>query len=172
MAMVIDFEKLARSLAEAREVLRNRVEVLESEIRRVKNRALPGIRSAAEVAAGKQLVLKSEVEANPEMFVKPKTMILHGIRFGFQKAKGKICWDDEDQVIKLIKRNFPEYVDILIETKEHPKKSALIDLSAADLKRIGVTVEETGDEIFIKFTDSEIDRIVNAILKESDAETN
>jgi len=31
-------------------------------------------------------------------------------------------------------------------------------------------VEETGDVIFIKFTDSEIDKIVNAILAKEDTE--
>ena len=169
MATVIDFEKLARDLATARDLLRDRVQALESLIMEMKKKALPGIRTAAERAAEKQLILKGEIQVNPEMFVKPRTMILHGIRFGFQKGKGKICWEDEEQVIKLIKKNFPDYVETLIEVKECPRKTALADLSAADLKKIGVTIIETGDEVFIKFTDSEIDRIVNAILKETDA---
>ena len=38
----------------------------------------------------------------------------------------------------------------------------------AELKRIGVTVEETGDQIVIKPTDSEVDKLVNALLADAE----
>ena len=41
-------------------------------------------------------------------------------------------------------------------------------MSVSDLKKIGVTVIETGDEVFIKPTDSEIDKLINALLKDEE----
>ena len=166
----MEFEKLVRDLAAARQALKERVMDLEAAIAQIKKGELPGIRRAAEAAAAKQEALREAIGDHPHLFVKPRTLILHGIRFGFQKGKGEISWGDEAVVIKLIKKNFPEQADILIKTTEKPLKKALALLAAADLKKLGITVEETGDEIFIKATDSEIDKIVNAILKGKEEE--
>ncbi len=57
-------------------------------------------------------------------------------------------------------------MEILIKTTEKPIKPPLSQLSVVDLKRVGITLEETGDEVAIKAKDSGIDRIVGSILKE------
>lgn len=92
-------------------------------------------------------------------------MVFHGIKVGFQKEKGKIEWDDVDQVVKLIKKHFPEQADVLIATSEKPVKDALNNLSAAELKKIGVNITSDGDVAFIRPTDSEVDKMVTALLK-------
>ncbi len=166
--MSVEFEKLAQDLARAQQDLREKVDTLEGIIAQIKKREYPQIRKAAEKAAQVQAALREAIGDHPEYFMKPKTMILHGIRFGFQKGKGAMDWDDDDQVVKLIKRHLPEMQEILIKTTEKPVKKALNGLPAADLRKIGITVEETGDVIFIKFTDSEIDKIVNGILGETE----
>jgi hypothetical protein len=86
------------------------------------------------------------------------------------KAKGKITWADDDQVVKLIKKHLPDQADILIKTTEKPIRDTLQGLTAAELKRIGVTVDETGDVVVIKSTDSEIDKFVEALLKDEETE--
>jgi hypothetical protein len=86
---------------------------------------------------------------------------------GYQKGKGKIDWEDPDQVVRLIKKHFPEQADVLIATSEKPVKEALNGLSAAELKKIGVSVVEGGEVIFIKPTDSAVDKMVDALLKEA-----
>jgi len=144
--------------------LREKVSYLETQRQILFKQELPAIRRAAEKAAQLQEELREAIGNHPECFEKPKTMILHGIRFGYQKGKGAMDWDDDARVVSLIYKHFPEMVDVLIRTTEKPLKKALNALPAADLRKIGITVEETGDEIFIKFTDSEIDKIVNAIL--------
>ena len=92
------------------------------------------------------------------------------IKVGFQKAKGKLEFDDADQVLKLIRKHFPEQADVLINTKETPAKEALAQLSAAELKRLGITVVESGDQLVIKDTTSEVDKMVEALLKDEVAE--
>jgi len=163
-----EIEKLTQEFQAARTILKEHVETLEAQIRAIKKHYLPAIRRAAEKAADRHRVLHEAIEGAPEVFVRPKTFIFHGIRVGYIKSRGEIVWEDTATVLKLIKKNLPDQADQLIKASETPIKTALAQLSVGDLKKIGVSVIETGDEVVIKPTDSEIDRIVNAILKEDE----
>lgn len=160
---------MTKEFSAEREKLSERIRTLEDDINALKRKRLPGIKATVKEVMYKQDFLKSALEESRELFVKPKTMIFHGVKIGFQKSKGKISWADDAQVVKLIKKHLPDQADILIKTTEKPLKDALANLPAADLKRIGVTVEETGDAVVIKSTDSEIDKFVDALLKEDEA---
>lgn len=169
MTSLAQIEKLTKDFSSGREDLSTRVRALEEAIQAVKKRHLAGIKKSVAHVAEKQHALKTALEDSRELFVKPKTMILHGIKIGFMKAKGKITWSDDDQVVKLIRKHFPDQADILIKTTEKPVKDTLQGLTAAELKRIGVTVEETGDAVVIKSTDGEIDKFVEALLKDEES---
>jgi hypothetical protein len=166
MATMNQIEKLTKEYAEARRKLSDMVNACEKELSEVKRLHIPRIKRAVEAAAEKQSALYAAVEQKPDFFEKPRSVIFYGIRVGYQKGKGELQWEDTEQVIKLIKKHFPEQADILIKTKEEPARNALAKLSVHDLKRIGVTVIETGDQVLIKSTDSEIDKLVNALLKD------
>lgn len=165
-----DIEKLTKVFAEARQLLADRVRGLEDEIQAIKRRRLPGIKSAVNAVIDQQTELKAAVEESADLFVRPKTMTMNGVKVGYQKSKGTISWADADQVIKLIKKHLPEQADVLIKTKEKLIKDALQNLPAADLKKIGVTVNAGGDQVVIKSTDDEIDKLVDALLKEENPE--
>jgi len=170
MATISEIEKLAKELSDARNLLKEGMAQLEEEMAAVKKRYLPAIRRSVEKAAGWHQRLNIALQEAPELFVKPKTVIFHGIRLGYMKSKGEILWEDTDQVIKLIKKHFPDQTETLIQITEKPLKTALALLSVADLKKIGVTVSDTGDEVVIKSTDSEIDKLINALLKDEEIE--
>ena len=68
-------------------------------------------------------------------------------------------------MVARIKKHLPEQADVLIRTKEAPVKEALAQLTAAELKKIGVTIEDAGDTVVIKPVDSEVDKLVDALLK-------
>lgn len=167
---LIDIEKLTKLFSEARQLLADRVRGLEDELQTIKRRRMPGIKSAINAVMAQQAELKAAIEESAGLFIRPKTVIMHGIKVGFQKAKGTISWADSKQVIKLIKKHLPEQADVLIITREKLIKKALQNLPAADLKKIGCTVNETGDVVLIKSTDSEIDKLVDALLKEDNPE--
>jgi hypothetical protein len=161
----IDFS--ASIYAKAREVLAERVANFEAEVQAVRKRLLPGIKTAAAAAADAQGELSGQVTTHPDLFIKPRTMTLRGIKVGFQKGKGKITWDDDDKVVAAIRRHFAQdLADTLIAKIERPVKDALAQLPAADLRRLGITVEEAGDHVYIKAADSEIDKLVAQILEE------
>lgn len=168
MAGLSEIEKLTKDFSDARRALSERVQTLEDEITFLKRKFLPGIRRAVETASERQSSLSAAIEDSAELFVKPRTWLFHGIKIGYQKQKGKIEWEDEATVIKLIKKHFPDTWETYVKTIEKPLKAALESLSVAELKKLGVTAEETGDAVLIRSTDSEIDRLVAALLRESE----
>lgn len=162
---------LAKDYTTVREVLAERVASLESELHQVRNRRLPGIRSALAIAKTAQDDLQRVIAAAPSLFIKPRTFTLHGVKVGFQKGKGKLTWADDARVIALIEKHLPDKAEILIVTERKPSRDALANLDGADLKRIGVTIEEVGDKIVIKAADSDLDKVIAKILEEGAKET-
>jgi hypothetical protein len=161
-----DIEKLTKDYSDERTRLADRIRYLEDEINTLKRKRLPGIKNAVQNVVEKQEDLKSALEDSRPLFVRPKTVVFHGVKVGFQKSKGKLSWNDDAQGLKLIRKHFPDQEDILIKKTERPSKDALLNLSAENLKKIGVTISDTGDVVVIKSTDSEIDKFVEALLNE------
>lgn len=165
---ILEVEAKTKSYADARDAVSAIVTAIEEEIAAVKKRHMQRLKKAVGIMADRQAELKAAIEDNAELFTKRRTQVFYGIKVGMQKQKGEITWADEAQVIKLIHKHFPDMVDALIKTTEKPIKSALAQLPAADLKRLGVTISDDGDVIVIRATDSEIDRLVEALLKDDE----
>jgi len=161
-------ERLTKAHAEHRAELAERVAALDEELRAAKARYLRSIRGAVLRAKESRLELHNAIDAARELFERPRSRILHGIRVGLQKGKGKVAYEDADQVVALIKKRLPDQADVLIATEEKPVKSALVNLSADDLMRIGCKIEGTGDEVLIKPADSEVDKLVAALLDDQE----
>lgn len=162
-------EQLTKTYAAARTMLADRVGALEDEITTSKRARMRGIKTAVAAAAEAEQALRNAIEANAHLFTKPRTHVFHGVKVGMAKGKGELSFESNEQVCKLIHKHFAEQSDVLINIKESPVKKALAQLSAAELKRIGVTVIETGDQCVIRPTDSEVDKVVNALLKDAQA---
>lgn len=160
----------ARSFAEARDRLRELCAALDAGLKALQRDHLPGIRRALNRAAEAEAALHAAIEAAPELFAKPKTVVLHGVRVGYMKGKGKIEWESDEKVIRLIRKHLPDLADVLIATVEKPSKDGLAGLSVADLKRVGVTVIDAGDQVYIKSADSALDKMVDALLKSASEE--
>lgn len=158
-------EAKAKSYAQARDKLAEIVTTLHDGMEALKRSHMADLKKAINRAAETSDALRALVEASPELFEKPKTAIFHGIRVGFQKGKGKISWDDAEEVVRLIHKHFPDELDDLITTTEKPAKEGLNELTAAQLKKLGITVDEGGNAVFIKPVDSAVDKMVKALLK-------
>lgn len=169
---IATIDGMAKTYAAKRTVLSERVSALEAEILDLKRRRLPGIKSAAAEATTLQSDLRAAIEAAPQLFVKPKTYTLHGIKCGYQKGKGKLHWEDDAKVVEKIEKLFDkETQEILIVVTRKPSKDALANLPVADLRKLGVTVEATGEQVVVKATDSEIDKLVSKMLSEGNTPT-
>lgn len=160
-----EIEIKSKAHAAARLALTNHVTLLNAEIEAVKQKRLKKLRELVAVASSTGDELLALVSEAPKLFVKPKSVVLHGIKLGYKKEKGKITWENEEQVLKLIRKNLPKLADVLIITTEKPSKEAMNTLDVAQLKKIGATVTSDSDVAFITEPSSDVDKIVNALLK-------
>lgn len=164
MLTMVDIEAATRAYAQAREALSERVRALQDEIERLRRQAMPSIRRHLAAAQERRHELVTAVQAAPYLFERPRTVVFSGIRVGYQKSRGALTWDDDARVCELIRRHLPQQADTLIRVIERPVKAALAALSTADLRRIGVSVVDTGDAVVVRAIDDELDRLLAGLL--------
>lgn len=167
---MMKIQNAAREYRRAKDTLTERANELHEQIETAKRSRILGLRNAVAKTKEAAATLQAAIEAYPQGFLKPRTVVLEGVKLGFQKAKGKISWEDDDQVIKLIRKHLPEAADVLIKSTDKPVRDALSNLTAAELKKIGVSVTEAGDEVVIKDTTAAVDKLVAALLKGAEEE--
>jgi hypothetical protein len=173
-AAINELEGLAKQYRNDRDIVAERVKTLNDEIRVIYSRRLAGIKSAVAQAKDRKAKLNESVQAHQDLFVKPRTMTLHGITFGLKKGAGKITWECDDEVIieraeKLFKDD-PAALALLIANKKTLQKDALKMLDGKLLAKLGAEVEGTGDVVVIKSSDSDVDKLVARVLKEGEGE--
>jgi len=167
MSNLNEIEKLTNEFSEANDNLTLIKRELGSEVEAVKARYFKKIKDSAEAVLLRKSELEEAIKSSRNLFNKPKTMVLSGIRVGFQKTKDKIIWDDEQQVIQLIEKKMDrEVAEMLIKTEKKPIKESLLKLSEAELKRIACRIDKGEDKVLIKSIDSEIDKFVSSLMKE------
>lgn len=167
-ATLAQIESLTKPYADARRELAEAVQTLEAIIEAAKRQALPKLKRLVATAAAHELDLKNAITAAPDLFTRPRTVVFHGVTVGLRKGSGGIDWADDDQVVKLIEKHFSkDEAELLIKTTKKPIKKALSDLDVATLKKLGCTVESTGDVVVVKPADSQVNKIVNALLKDA-----
>lgn len=170
MTTIQEIEKLAEKLGAVRDTLTAEWLQEQEEKAEVERRHVARLRKlTADFSTAYDRVTEAVASA-PALFAKPKSVILHGIRLGYRKGSGKIEWDDDEAVIKLIRKHVPELADVLIQTKEKPLKGPLGELSADILKKLGVTVEDTADVAFAALADGDSQRMIKALLKKQTEE--
>ena len=163
-------EKLCLEYKACRDVLADRVQELQDEMETAKRARLRGIKSAVGKAAELRAHLVAAIEAAPELFARPRTQVFHAVKVGFRKGTGKMEWDDEEAVVQRIEKMFAAQAEQLLVIKKKPSKEGLETLGAADLKKLGVTVEDAGDVTVCKPVDGAVDKLVNALLKDAEDE--
>ncbi len=162
-------EEKTRVYADARDLLAARVQMLQEQIEQAKRAALPAIRKAVQAATEARDRLEADLQAAPELFKRPRTQTFAGVRVGYTKQKGKVAIADEDATIARIRKHLPDdQAELLIRVKESVDKTAVYNLEARDLKRLGITITDDTDAVVIKATDTEVDKLVNALLMDSE----
>lgn len=169
-----EIEELASAYSRARDELRDRVQQVQEDIDGVKRRHRSVLRRRIDAAKNAHNNLLEAVKESPEMFRRPKTRMLHGIRVGWIKQPGKVEVADEEVTISAIKRKLDDdQVEALIDIHEKLNKRSLRKLPARDLLRIGAVAVDAVDKPIARSTDSETDKLVDALMDgaETDDET-
>jgi hypothetical protein len=166
---ISEIESLTRAYAEARGKLSDLVGALQAEIEGAKRRRIAAIRRAVGAAAESHAALRSALDAAPGLFAKPKTVTFAGVRVGYIKQRGQVVMDDEEAVIRRIREQLPtDQAALLIRVRESVHKPSVYDLTAGDLKRLGIRVEDDEDVVVIKPVDGEVDKLVDAMLRDAE----
>jgi hypothetical protein len=129
---------------------------------------MPGFRNGGAAVALVRMNLTTLIDNSRPLFEKPKTRVFSDIKVGLQKQKGSTVVADEDKTIELIAKHFPERLDDLAPSKRKLSLAALNNMTAADLKKIAVEIEADTDAVIIKPQDSDIEKAVAALLKETE----
>lgn len=162
---ITEITPLVRDYKVNRETLRERVETCKADQLAVLRRKLPGIKAASAQTRDAKARLEAAIEAHPDLFKKPKTQTIEGIKVGLAKGRGKVTVGKN--AVDLIKKHFPEQFDTLVKTEQKPIAKALQGLSAGDLKRIGCQVTDTGDQIVISVPKDDLDKLVDSLLEDA-----
>lgn len=160
-----DLQPLTKACADVRGQLAAIVTELNSTIEAAKRKKMAVIRELVSRYADRESALRAVIEKNPQLFITPRTVVFHGIKIGLQKGKGGIEFDDPDKVLTRIRAEYGDDAIGLIHVVETPDKKMLADLPADELKKLGCTVVNTGDEVIIRPTDTNVDKLVTALLK-------
>lgn len=164
-------DALAKNYAARRARVQEIVETIEDEIRTVHRKHRRALHEALATAEGAQGALRAEILAHPELFEKPKTITIHGLKIGYRKGSGKVEWEiEDDQLVAKLRKRFGEDSESFVacvKTVEKIVTDGLRDLEAKDLAALGVTIEDVGDVPFIKSVEGEADKLVKRLLKEA-----
>jgi hypothetical protein len=169
MTDMTEIEQNAREYADAHSALVGEVSELNEAVETVKRAHTKRLRELAYRTAKEHERLAATIEAAAELFAKPKSRILAGIRVGFRKKKGSVTFRDEAKTIERAKRLLPaDQVALLIRTRESVDKSVAGDLTGADLKRLGIQIEADHDEVVIQPPNAAIGKQAAALIKDAD----
>ena len=157
-------------LAKAYAASRSRLDAVLDEINTMRRQAvrarLRGLRSrVAETSAAKD-ELRQAILSRPDLFERPRTQAVDGIKFGVRKQPGSIEYADEAQVVKRIRQKLPDQADTLVRTRETLDKTQLRKLPARILAQLGVTIGDPTDEVTIAAAAGDLDKLVDALLDE------
>ena len=159
---------LARAYARARETLETITEEIEGERRQAVRRRLRVLKArVAETSAAKD-ALRTAIAEEPELFAKPRTRAIEGVKVGYRKMPGRIVIVDEDRSIRRVRDKLPEREAELVRVKESLDRTALGKLDARTLASLGVVVAKVDDEIVIATARSDLDKLVDALLADDD----
>jgi hypothetical protein len=161
-------EGMAAELASAVECRRALVSALRRRILDVAEEMAPPLREAAGAERDCRAALIDAVTGAPDLFHKPRTRTAHGIKYGWTTGKPSIEIPDEAKTIRLIREKVDAaQQELLIRVKESVDKRAVLDLTAKDLRMIGVRQIVGEDEPLVSVPKDAVDKLVETLLAES-----
>jgi len=163
-----DIEQAATMLAQKRRAVEDATRTAEAAMAAVWEKHAPALRRLIAGVATAQTDLMTLVTVSPHLFVRPRSITVDGLKVGWAKGKGKIEFDDEDAVIKLIRRKLSQdQGDLLITVDETVNKDALKQLDGADLARIGVRLADTSDAPYVVAVKTPTSKLLKSLLEEA-----
>lgn len=162
-------ERVAYAYRQARDVLREEATAANTAIEAAKREHLAPLRAALAQVAALEAELRQAIETSPPtLWQRTRTRVVHGVKLGWQKLRGRVEFPDEAKTITRIRDLLPpDQAELLIRVRQSVHKPAVYDLTAGDLKRLGITVTDDSDQVVIRDLASELDRALEALLADA-----
>lgn len=161
-------EDQAREYAAANAATLRLADDLKAAIAAICAKQVGKIKTAAQAAAVERETLMSLLADAADLFASPRrSLTVDGVRVGWKKERGKVVITDEAAVVQRIRERLPEdQAELLIRRTERVHKPGVYDLSAGDLKRLGIQIEADADAPFIKDIEVPIDKLIAGLMDE------
>ena len=169
MTEMADIARLCRAYADARDALAEVSEDIRERRRAAVKARLRALQTRVAAVAEAKDTLREAIADAPELFTKPRTRALDGIKVGYRKLPGRVACD-EARAIAQIRKRLPDQAGNLVRVKETLNRSALLQLDSKTLAGLGVAVTDVDDEIVIKAASTDLDRLVDALLADGETE--
>lgn len=161
----------AEQLAAAHLATTARAGLLQDEIKTavtpIYGRHRAGLDAAAEEEALARETLQQLLDAAPQLFKKPRSIAINGVRAGYRKAEDSLDFADEKAVIARIRALLPDQADLLIRTEESLVADALPQLDAKALRSIGISQVSGADQSFISLGDSDVEKLAKILISDA-----
>lgn len=165
-----ELEGLAAEYASAITCREQLTLALRRRLQEIADEMAPALREAIGAERGCKAALLEAVTGAPELFAKPRTRTLHGIKYGWQTGKASIRIADEARTIELIRRLVvPEQHPALIVTKASVYKPGVLDLEEKTQRKLGIVQVPGQDAPLVKPITDAVDKLVDVLLAETEA---
>ena len=128
----------------------------------------PALREALGAERALREALVDAVGAVPELFDKPRTRTAGVVRYGWQTGKPSIDIPDPQATIRKIELLPHGQAELLLRRTVAVHKPGLLDLTVADLRRLGVRQIPGADSVVVKAIKDDTDRLVDALLADTE----
>lgn len=127
-----------------------------------------GLDAAAEEEAAARAELQNLVDGAPQLFARPRSITVDGVKCGYRKGEDMLDWDDEEAVIRRLRAlALVDANPVLIRTVESINVAALAELDGNELRRAGVRRIPGVDQSYISFIDSDVEKMAKAFLADA-----
>lgn len=166
MATIEEIEDACKSYSEANETLTEIKSQLQTEVEAIKAKYYKRVKNAIEGVVDAHTELHSVIDGSPELFVKPKTVIFHGVKVGFQKGKDTLEIKNQAKTIALIEELYDEErAAELVKVEKVPVVDVIKALPEEELKDIKCRINKGTDTVVIKTVDTEVDKFIKSLTK-------
>lgn len=145
--------------------LEEMIAALEADLEAVKLKHLAALKRQARVVASREAELHSTVESSPDLFKRPRTLVIHGTKVGFANTIGSVVFEDGDRVVELVRKHFKDRFDELVKTEYTPRKDSLRTLSPVELAGLGCDVEGAGEVVVVKRVAGDVEKLINKLIE-------
>lgn len=156
---------LAEAHHDAHKELTEIVTELEAHLESVRKQFIKDLNRAVIKARTTRANLEAAIEAAPpHVFLKPRTLLIHGVQVGLEKGKDSLSVADEANAIAIIERDMPALAGTAIKTEKKLVAAMIKGFNTEALNHIGAKIIPGVDAVVIKEATSPVEKTVKALL--------